>query len=405
MAEKEYEKQIAAAKAALEGYSAQQNEIARLYEQAKQNAATEYDRQKSKLASDADKKTNQAAVDMLRTERNIDQTLASRGLAFSGENAQTRLDLTLALRDQLNGIESDQREAEAALERERASTLTDLDLTFAKEKQSAAEKEASLRAQLASGIAAREAAAAQQGNAAGNQTADKKGSETEKREENKTDAQKALEKFLAGGEPSRRDDPVRYAIWSHQRRQLEEKVAKEEEEANAMIPEVSARELAKQFVQAAGSGGKVYGYEQQSRLAEMLGELQKTYQLTGEYEQQLLLNLRSLGYSPDYVQRMNDQTQQLRERASELYLQSYERYVRIYALAGMGADERAALAEKAARFEQLAYMYANSESSEWFEAAVAAMGLSPELSDFYSQVTQKNREEGKTKYRIGSNLP
>ncbi len=393
MAEKEYEKQIAAAKAALEHYSAQQQEIAKLYEQAKKNASAAYDSQKQKLADETDKKTNQAAVDMLRTERNIDQTLASRGLAFSGENAQTRLDLTLALRNQLNEMESDQREADAALERERNAKLTDLDLAYANQQQSGAEKLASLHADLASGIAARESALAQSASSGG---------QTGNKTENKMQDEKDLEVWLSEQEPSKEQDPVRYAIWKRAREYLETKNAYTAKFTN---PEVSARDLAKQFVQSAGKSGKIYGYEQQRRLAAMLQEVKQRYRLTKEYEQQLMLNLQSLGYNPDYVQSMNSQTEKMRKKAAELYTEWYQRYLRIYGLAGVKSENPALLAEKSARFDELAYLYTNSESIEQFEAAAAAMGLSNELDNFYQQVEEKNKQKSGKKYQLGSDLP
>ena len=50
MAEKEYDTWIAKAKAELESYSAEQEAIKKLYEQARQNAQASYDAQKEQLA-------------------------------------------------------------------------------------------------------------------------------------------------------------------------------------------------------------------------------------------------------------------------------------------------------------------------------------------------------------------
>ncbi len=405
MAEKDYKKQIAAAQAALEQYSAQQREIEKLYEQARKNASDAYDGQKQKLAEEADRKTNQAAVDMLRTERNIDRTLASRGLAFSGENAQTRLDLTLALRNQIDEIESDQREADAALERERNAKLTDLDLKYADQKKDGAEKLASLHADLASGIAARDNALAQsasQSAASNGHAGDKTQSATQGATQGVAQNGSNLEKWLSEHEPSKEKDPILYAFWKSARRYLEKRNASLTKYTD---PEVSARDLAKQFVQAAGKNGKIYGYEQQRRLAAMLKEMKKSYRLSEEYERQLMLNLQSLGYSPEYVQRMDSQTERLRKKAAELYEICYRRYLNVYSYAGVGKEEGALLAEKAALFEEFAYLYANSESSEQFEAAVTVLGLSDGLSDFYRQVEEKNKQEDGKKYRLGSDLP
>ena len=117
MKEKEYKTWLEEAKAALDAYSAEQTEIAKLYEQAKAEAETAHKAQKEQLAKDTKASKNQAVVDTMKTERDLDRTLASRGLAFSGENAQTSLDLALDLRGRLAELEDEAAEKQAAARR------------------------------------------------------------------------------------------------------------------------------------------------------------------------------------------------------------------------------------------------------------------------------------------------
>ncbi len=393
MAEKDYSALIAEAKAALDGYSAEQEAIARLYEQAKQNAQAAYDAQKQQLAQKTDADRNQAAVDMLRTEKNLDQTLASRGLAFSGENAQTRLDLSLALQGQLADIENSSREQEAAWDRESAEKLNGLDLEYAKYRADGAAKKASLQADLAGVQAQQEAAqaAAKQVSDA-SQAGDGKDVETETQKpevELPFHANSTILKLLE----QKYKDAVNKASGTEQAASAE----------GGMTPSVSARDLAKQMVSAVGGSGRVSGYTQQSKMKQLLETVQQENQLDSAYYRELLLNLQSMGYQADYAEQLDVGAEALQETASEMFGTFYSRYYSAYRNAGYDVEESDRLAGEAALFEQMAYLYANSESKDLFERAVIGLGLSGNLESFYEKIAEKNQEHAGS-YALGSAL-
>ncbi|MBQ5791415.1 MAG: hypothetical protein IIW19_01745, partial [Clostridia bacterium] len=169
MKEKDYNTWLQEAKDALDGYSAYQADLSEYYRKARENAKAEYLAEKEQLKKDTAQSQNQAVVDTMKTERDLDRTLASRGLAFSGENAQTNLDLNLDLRGRLADLENAAAEQDAALDADYNRLSNELTLAHAKDKTAAAEKEAQLKMDIASAMQkaeeAEKEAASQEGNA------------------------------------------------------------------------------------------------------------------------------------------------------------------------------------------------------------------------------------------------
>lgn len=386
MAEKEYETWIAKAKAELESYSAEQEAIKKLYEQARQNAQASYDAQKEQLAKQSAESKNQAAADMMQTERNIDQTLAARGLAFSGENAQTHLDLTLGLRNRLADIDSDTKAQTNDLEREKAQKLTELDLEYAKQRESSAEKKAQLNAELA-GLAAEKNTA-------------ESGTSSDKSLSNKVN--ELLGKEETEGESIPFPNLKGKSLWQKLKLAMQYAAQKQADGGSAdtgVTPDISARDLAKQLVASAGEEGTVTGYEQQEMLKILLEALTEEHDLEESYYRELLLNLQSMGYRPNYADDIASGTTEIQEQSVELYTAYYDRFYKLYELSGHKASECDRLAGEDARFKQLLYIYNNSESIERFEAAVRGLDLQGELEDFYKTVN-----ESPSQYVLGSGL-
>lgn len=385
MAEKDYDIRIAEAKAALDSYSAEQEAIEKLYRQAKQNAEASYAAQKEQLEKQTAESKNQAAVDMMKTERNIGQTLASRGLAFSGENAQTHLDLTLGLRSRLAQIDSDSRTQAGELERDRTQKQTDLDLEYAQQRASGAEKKAEMQSELAGIAAERDAFLAEQNDS---------GEKTENESSAEEESTKIPFPDLKGKSIWERIKLVmKYAA------QVQNAGGSDSAEQTGMTPGISARDLAKQLVASAGENGKVSGYSQQKELKLLLDAMTETHDLEEGYYNELLLNLQSMGYRPNYEEDIAVGTTSLQEEAANMFETYYKRYYELYRLSGYETADCDRLAGEQARFKQLLHLYNNSESIERFEAAARGMNLEGDLDGFYETV-----EQSPDSYVLGSGL-
>lgn len=387
MAEKEYEAKIAEAKAALQSYSAEQEAITRLYEQARQQAQERYEARSKQLNQQLASDRNRAAVDMMRTEKNLNQALASRGLAFSGENAQTKLDLSLALRGQLADLDRETGTQQAELAEKHADTQTDLAFEHAKSRAQGAKTVAELQGNLAALMqqSAGQNSTGQTGGTGDGATGQASNTMLEKADKTVIGDREFQQNFV---------QRLRQSLLEQERKKAQ---------AITVSPTVSAQQLAKQLVTAVSSTGRIYGYTQQSRVAELLEELNRDTPLEDGYYREVLLNLRSLGYRPDYAGELQEETQAMRSRAEALYDAYRTRYRNLYQQLGYSEEDGDRRASREARFEQLAYVYANSESKAKFEELVQLMGLQRELDGFYAEVEKRNEEQA-GRYTIGSAL-
>lgn len=386
----QYEEAIARAKAALDSYSAEAEALKELYENAKANARTAHETQKQQLAEQTAESRRRADVDMQKTERNLDQRLAARGLAFSGENAQTRLDLTLALRNRLADIDSEYSAQSAALDQSLADKQSELDLAYASDRSDRARQLASLNADLASAEAGKQAALEAARAAAAQEAAAQAAREEAAAAKEAAAQAAAAAKQQAGNQNSKpgstgsADKDVQNA--------LQDILGDTGESDKGITPQISARDLAKQMVATAGSNGSISTGAEQAKLTLLLDSLLESIPLDSDYYRNLMLNLRSLGYRPDYAQNSTSGSDsQIQKEAANLYETNYRRYFNIHRNAGESITEADRIATSEARYEQIRYLFTHSTTQEQFLSAVKAMELSSYLSTFYARAQTKDK--------------
>ena len=360
MAEQDYNKRIAEAKTALERYSDQTGELKKLYDKAIENLNASYEAQNEKLEKQVFRDKNKASVEAKLAEKNLDQQLAARGLAFSGENAQTALDMALLLQNRYADIDADAAEKQAENEAKKNDALLSLEKEKLSETANGYEKQASLEATLA-GL-----------------------------EQSKA-AYEAEQKAKQGGEITEEtpepdpEDPFAAA------KAFGEKVkasAKKATEKQYVTPAVAASTLAKQLIGTVSSSGHIYTSKQQTALEKLLAEMQAKETFEPAYYQQLLLNLQSMGYSSGNAAKKVDE-KALEKGAAEAYFEAYQRFDKIYKLAGHSTEEADAMALEKAREQQLQYLYDNTYGNDQFVAVVSMLGLSEYLDAFYEKLYNK----------------
>lgn len=375
MKETEYNSWLEEAKTALDTFSAGQEELAKLYQQAMANAKTEHEAQKEQLAKDTVASKNQAVVDNAKTERDLDRTLASRGLAFSGENAQTGLDLALDLRSRLAELDDKEDRLSAELDGKHNDTQTKLAMEYAEKRSAGAEK----LADMMLGMAAVSPEAPSENGPATPET--------------------TPEPDNSYGIPMPDLTGLSFSARVKAMAEYATKVQAAKELAEKFTPTVSAKELAKQLVSVAGENGIVGSIAQQETLETMLSKLLEAHDLSPTYLEELMLNLRSLGYRPDYREDVAYGMEDLQNRSVEARDGYYERYYRLYRSAGYEPEESDRLAAEQALFLQFVFLYRNSRSKEMFETAMSGLGYRKELDDFYWAISKDP-----DKYGLGSSL-
>ena len=353
MEDKEYKDWLKEAKTELDAYSAQQEELSKLYQQAVSGAEEAHRAETRQLKEEAVRRKNQAATDAMRTSRNLKQGLASRGLAFSGENAQTDVDLTLALQNRLGEIDSETLAQTREKERLHAETVANLKQDQLRHRADTSLALSKLKAELAEKAKDKEEPSAVKG---------------------ETVPHAIVSNSLVGsavGALGQVKDRVQSAV-----------------KENTVTPEISPKDLAKQLVKAAGGNGSISGYSQSQAMELLLETMNKNYLLDGDYRKQLILNLQSMGYDPDYRTAYAQEVKALSEDAVKAFDLYYDRYFDIYYYAGYTVNESDRMASEQARFLQLAYLYRHSYTVEMFELAVREMGYGSKLNGFYDEIAK-----------------
>lgn len=114
-------------KAALNDYSEDEEALNTLYKKALANIINQQNAAKENIETQYRADRNQAYSDTMREERNTLNTLASRGLGFSGETAQTKLNSNVILGNRFGKLTSDKN-----------ANTTELELQFADKKNALA---------------------------------------------------------------------------------------------------------------------------------------------------------------------------------------------------------------------------------------------------------------------------
>ena len=225
-------------RSALAGYSADEEKIKELYAKARERLEAERVRAEKEIAAEAKAKRDAAAADALYSERNVDNALAARGLSFSGEAAQAKINSALGLNGRLKAIDEESAKAEAEANGEYSNDLHENDLDEIEKLLALRQKKASLRADFANAAA----------------------------------------KAKSQGD----------------------KADEESEEEEKFTPPMTAGALAGKIIKSAGSEtGMIANRTQNEKAKKILDSFAKRYDLSDEYYQALLFALEANGYAPD----------------------------------------------------------------------------------------------------------
>ena len=354
MAEQDYKKRIEDAKAALAGYSETEKQLRALYDQAIKNADAAYAAERERVEAQAKKDKTAAAVETKRLEKNLDQTLASRGLAFSGENAQTALDLSLLLQNRLADIDADAEDKQTALAIENAGTKAELE----EKKLSAEAAQAAKKTELAAKLAGLESV---------------------------SEPAQEISAVTADGKP----DPVGTM------QAIAGKIydsAQKVKESHYVTPAISAVNLAKQMVKTVSGESVISGEKQQMGITNLLAKMQEEGELEPSYLKQLLLNLQSFGYATESGKAAESDEKTLKNNAADEYFRNYNRFYRVYSLAELPADEIVKRAKEDATLAELQYLYDHTANNDQFRKIVEEMELTDRLESFYQKNLDKKNK-------------
>ena len=368
-----YSDSIEALKAGLTQYSENEKKLTELYKQALINAETEYKSAVKQVNDQYKRDRNEAYSDTVREERNLNNSLAARGLGFSGEAAQAKLNSNIILANRLGAINRGKVDAETKLALDLSDKKNALSIDNAERLREVQKGRDGLNATIADILAEREDNAA------------------------KIAAEKELQaaKLKAEKEMLEAELKAKYNYSSGG------KAASESNGANTSAsgvysPAMSAKELAKALISTASGGGSSVdsSHAQQYSINKYLLELTDKYGVSDEYLNDLIFVLRSYGYED--VGASKRRTDVITYEAITYYYNEYDRYYDNYVKRGMSEGKAHSEAQKTAENAQLEFIYKNSRDTREFKDCCNDIGISSTAIQTFlnEKESQKNKVSG-----------
>lgn len=320
--------------------------LTQLYNKAKANYEKQHKESVESLNKDYEEKKNQAAAQKLTNEKNTGEFLASRGLSFSGESAQARLNSDINFNNTLSSLAKQHSEELSQLNKSKNEYFGKLDTDYAKDSINARKELQELAQEMA---------------------------------ENKI----KYGDVTVGGDALGTEDGDTGS------------------DGIVFTPNMSAYQLASAIVKRYGSGGKISKAEHNLNVKNYLEKLTSRYNLTDEYMDKVIFVLDALGYTG-----MSDagaKTATIVNEAELHYDKAYSRAKSMAKLLFYDYDDRNEYAKKRAYMERLDYVYTRCETMDQFYDACFMLGLNNEETEEYLD-TVASRRNTDNELKLGQNI-
>jgi len=337
---------------ALEGYSERESRLTQLYSEATKRLEESRRQSLDALEKDHGEARRTAAAYAAREERNTMNLMASRGLSFSGEAAQARLNGSALLNTRLGELARDAQSRNAQLESEHGERLYELEKDYIGGMDDIAEKRNALQKSIAD-LEIKRAESEAKANAAYIAAA------------NKSSGGKSGGSGSGSGSKSGSDD-------------------------SGYTPSVSPSALAKQIVSSVTDGKeRIDGAEAHYRVSKYLLELQNKYRLSDEYIKELGFLLNGYGYGETSTA---DKRKEVIIHDAPAYYQSELERIYDKLMSEGGYDEYSAgnAAKEEAEKSRLAHIYSQCVSEAEFRECCEALSINGEAVRAFLDTLRKN---------------
>ena len=319
-------------------------ELTRLYNNAKANYEKQHKQSLEELSKDYEQKRNDAAAQKLIDEKNTGEFLASRGLSFSGESAQARLNSDITFNNTLSDLAKQHGEGISQLNKSKSEYFEKLDTDYAKDSISAQKELQKLAQEMA-------------------------------------DNKIKYGEVTVGGDALGTDDS-------------------DDGGEVVFTPDMSAYQLASAIVKRFGSGGKISKAEHNINVRNYLEKLTSRYNITDEYMDKVIFVLDALGYTA--MDKTGEKTASIVSEAELYHDKAYEKAKNLAKMLFTDYDDRNNYAKKHAYMEKLDYVYTRCETIEQFYEACLMLGLDSEETEEYLDLVSA-RSNTKNEIKLGQN--
>lgn len=386
-----YDSLIEQTRKELEKYSDNTKTLTDLYNKAKANYESSYNASVETLNDDYNKKKNAASAQQKLDEKNTGEYLASRGLSYSGESAQAKLNSNMMLNNTLSSLASDHADSLAKLENSKNSYFADLDLDYA-EKLLEKEKELTENA-----VKLAEDKIKYGDAVVGDSLTEEKG-----KEDNTPTLTPSTDKNQSNSNSTSSDKTEsKPSTENTDKENSADKDEEKTENTTAFEPSMTAYQLANAIAKRYGTSDTVTTAEANINISKYLNGLKERYTFTDEYLDKVIFVLDALGYTPMDNESISIAT--IVSNSADEYDIEYSRGEELAQLLFNKYEDRKEYAEKRAKLARLDYIYTRCENMNEFYTACGMLDLSDfEIRDYLRNV--EARENKKSAVELGGNL-
>ncbi len=393
------------------------------YAKAVNSLDSRHDKAKADINDEYAFDVGRAVTQSRMNSKNIDQYMASRGLARSGEAEQERINENLSLNSSLGELAKEKnknlREADAehsssllALEKELAEKEYDAKLKNDENAASYADRQLAMDQRNEDIALDKEKTASEHAyneymKRLEAELEESAAAKTREYEKQKIADERAYNEKLTADERAYKDRLIaderayeKSKIEDERAYAERQKAAKEAEENGRYTPKQSAESLAKEVVKNyTWSGEKVSSKNDRIKIYDFLEEFRKSSNATDEYINELESALRSMGYKE--LNEAEETARSVVKSARDKYDEWYYEEINRYDGTELSPLDRSEKAKEAVLFRQLDYCWLHTSSEEEFESCFEMMNVSESVRKAYSSrpfVTDP--ETGKTTFKV-----
>lgn len=388
-------------KKALSGYSSDTEKLKSLYKTAVANAEKAYNESKSRLLAENTAARNTVYADTAREERNAMNMLASRGLGFSGEAAQEKLNSNILLSNRLGALDTKLADGISTLEQTANEHRYKLESELAANQAALNDKKAGLLFDIAKTESDREMKDKQL--EAEKLMQDKEIASERELLQKKLEAERLLEEArLANDRKMQREElAAKYPNGSQNSSSSSTVIGSGSPDGNAsldellkaFIPGTDPKDLAKLMVNNISKTGYIYGDEDEYLINRYLLDMTDNYGIDKDYYNELVFMLKAYGYE-DISQA--ERLALVVGYDSKSYRQDkYEELQELYVKSGMNAAGARAAALQYSSVAQLDYIFSRVDTKSDFLAACKKAGIEDKTANSYADkaFAKKEKEE------------
>lgn len=399
-------------KSALDGYSDEEARLSALYKNAYDAAEKSYKAEQEALDKEYLASRNRVYSDSARDERNNYALLAERGLGFSGEAAQAKLNSNVLLSNRLGELESKNAESRYALDKDYSDKKHTLSLEYL-DKAGAANDE---KNRLKLDIASLEQKAA-------NDEADRAFEKEKLDAQLKADADALALRLKADADTldkklkAEREmlDAELYAKYYSQTQAGSGSGGGKgngtggedllEDILNGYMPDITPKDLAKLMVTNATDDNFITDEKGDYLINKYLLDMYENYDMDSDYMKELIFMLKAYGY--DQIDLSGMRVKVISHEAKAYYDESYVSNYDRYARAGASEADARSNARASARRSQLEYIRSRVSSLDEFLQCCKNAGISDSEANEYAsryKWTSDTENAGKTHGGNGNKL-